>query len=160
MTDELERLAKLRDAGALDDAEFAAAKARLLVAEAAEAPGAPGRRVRPMAVVGLVLTLVATLAQTFLTVFVVPKFSQIFADMLGGMPLPAMTMIVMRGQWFFVGVGVVLSVIGSIFLQRRYTAGVLLTGAVGLGGWVLVTIGGLMLPLLAVIRQVQGPAGP
>lgn len=137
-----------------------AAKARVLAEEAAVVPGSPWRRSRQAWVNRCVLMLVCfSLVQVIMAVKFVPKFEGSFADMLGGAQLPALTMIVLRGQWTAVAVGVIFSVVGCILRRQPKAAGLILAGAALLFVWVLVICVGLFLPLIEVIHQMQGP-GP
>src|SRR5580698_5155252 len=65
----------------------------------------------------VVVIIIAILILSFLLVFIVPKFQQIFHDMLGNKPLPAITQFVinasnvLKTEWFYViGVIVVVTV--------------------------------------------------
>jgi type IV pilus assembly protein PilC len=82
----------------------------------------------------IVVIIIAMLILSFLLVFIVPKFQQIFHDMLNGKPLPALTQWVidmsnaLKGQWYYVLTGLVVlivaykmfanSKIGRIVLDR------------------------------------------
>jgi len=82
----------------------------------------------------IVVIIIAMLILSFLLVFIVPKFQQIFHDMLNGKPLPALTQWVidmsnaLKGQWYYVLAGLVAlivayklfagSKIGRIVLDR------------------------------------------
>ena len=48
----------------------------------------------------IIVLLIAIMIMTFLLVFIVPKFEAIFADMLGGKPLPALTQFVIGASSF------------------------------------------------------------
>jgi type IV pilus assembly protein PilC len=48
----------------------------------------------------IIVLLIAIMIMTFLLVFIVPKFEAIFADMLGGKPLPALTQFVIGASTF------------------------------------------------------------
>jgi type IV pilus assembly protein PilC len=66
----------------------------------------------------VVVIIIAFLILSFLLVFIVPKFQQIFHDMLGGKPLPGITQFVidasntLKGQWYYVIGGITIFVIG------------------------------------------------
>jgi type IV pilus assembly protein PilC len=82
----------------------------------------------------IVVIIIAMLILSFLLVFIVPKFQQIFHDMLNGKPLPALTQWVidmsnvLKSEWYYVIGGIVLftiaykvfaaSKIGRIFIDR------------------------------------------
>jgi type IV pilus assembly protein PilC len=82
----------------------------------------------------IVVILIAALILTFLLVFIVPKFQQIFHDMLGNKPLPAITQWVidasnmLKDQWYWVVGGITVIVVsyrwfagtskGAIILDR------------------------------------------
>ncbi len=66
----------------------------------------------------VIVLVIAIAIMAFLLVYIVPKFEQIFADMLGGKPLPALTEFVIgtsrffQDQWYLIIGGVVLFVVG------------------------------------------------
>lgn len=68
-----------------------------------------------------IVMIIAIIIMGFLLVFIVPKFEQIFADMLGGKPLPLLTQIVVGSSRFvqqqFILIGVV---IGSLVFAFKY----------------------------------------
>ncbi len=82
----------------------------------------------------IVVLLIAVAIMAFLLVFIVPKFQQIFADMLGGKPLPGLTQFVIavstgfKDNFILIGVGLVVVVIaykvfaktpfGALFIDR------------------------------------------
>ncbi len=65
----------------------------------------------------IIVLVIAVAIMAFLLVYIVPKFEQIFADMLGGKPLPALTEFVIgtsrffQNQWFMIIGGVVLFIV-------------------------------------------------
>ncbi len=65
----------------------------------------------------VVVIIIAMLILTFLLVFIVPRFQQIFHDMLGGRALPAITQFVINAsnlvkeQWYYIIGGIVVFVI-------------------------------------------------
>jgi type IV pilus assembly protein PilC len=72
----------------------------------------------------VIVLVIAIAIMAFLLVYIVPKFEQIFADMLGGKPLPALTEFVIgtsrffQEQWYLIIGGFVLFVVGYIFAAR------------------------------------------
>ncbi|MEY5011932.1 MAG: hypothetical protein RLZZ253_3071 [Verrucomicrobiota bacterium] len=66
----------------------------------------------------VIVLLIAVLIMLFLLAFIVPKFEQIFKDMLGNKPLPAITQMVIgasafiKSQWYFLAGGVAGAVVG------------------------------------------------
>ena len=68
-----------------------------------------------------IVMIIAIIIMGFLLVFIVPKFEQIFADMLGGKPLPLLTQIVVGSSRFvqqqFILIGVV---IGGLVFAFKY----------------------------------------
>jgi type IV pilus assembly protein PilC len=82
----------------------------------------------------IVVIIIAMLILSFLLVFIVPKFQQIFHDMLNGKPLPALTQWVidmsntLKSEWYYVIGGIMAfivayrmfaaSKIGRIFIDR------------------------------------------
>jgi len=66
----------------------------------------------------VVVIIIAMLILSFLLVFIVPKFQQIFHDMLGNKPLPAITQFVidasnmLKSQWYYVLGGIIILVVG------------------------------------------------
>jgi type IV pilus assembly protein PilC len=67
--------------------------------------------------------IIAIIIMGFLLVFIVPKFEQIFADMLGGKPLPLLTQVVIGASRFvqqqFLLLGIV---IGALVFGFKYIA--------------------------------------
>ena len=65
----------------------------------------------------IIVLVIAIAIMAFLLVYIVPKFEQIFADMLGGKPLPALTEFVIgtsrffQNQWYLVIGGVILFIL-------------------------------------------------
>jgi type IV pilus assembly protein PilC len=65
----------------------------------------------------IIVLVIAIAIMAFLLVYIVPKFEQIFVDMLGGKPLPALTEFVIgtsrffQNQWFLIIGGVVLFIV-------------------------------------------------
>lgn len=82
----------------------------------------------------IVVLLIAVAIMAFLLVFIVPKFQQIFADMLGGKPLPGLTQFVIaisnafKENFILIGVGIVILIVayklfaktpfGALFIDR------------------------------------------
>jgi type IV pilus assembly protein PilC len=66
----------------------------------------------------VVVLVIAALILTFLLIFIVPKFQQIFQDALPGKPLPDITVFVIKcshllvDQWYLVVGGILLAVVG------------------------------------------------
>jgi type IV pilus assembly protein PilC len=75
----------------------------------------------------VVVIIIAMLILSFLLVFIVPKFQQIFHDMLGNKPLPAITQFVidasntLKNEWYYVIGGIfVISVSYKMFAASAY----------------------------------------
>jgi type IV pilus assembly protein PilC len=70
-----------------------------------------------------IVMIIAIIIMGFLLVFIVPKFEQIFADMLGGKPLPLLTQVVIGASRFvqqqFLLIGIV---IGALVFAFKYIA--------------------------------------
>lgn len=72
----------------------------------------------------VIVLVIAIAIMAFLLVYIVPKFEQIFQDMLGGKPLPALTEFVIgisrffQTQWYLIVIGVVLLVIAYNVLGK------------------------------------------
>lgn len=72
----------------------------------------------------IIVLVIAIAIMAFLLVYIVPKFEQIFADMLGGKPLPALTEFVIgtsrffQSQWYLIVGGVVIFIIAYSFAAR------------------------------------------
>lgn len=72
----------------------------------------------------IIVLIIAIAIMAFLLVYIVPKFEQIFADMLGGKPLPALTEFVIgtsrffQSQWYLIVGGVVLFIIAYSFAAK------------------------------------------
>lgn len=85
----------------------------------------------------LVVLVIAGLILTFLLIFIVPKFQQIFQDALPGKPLPAITLFVIGcshllvAQWYLVVGGIAGVVVGYKALQST-PAGITFLDAVAL----------------------------
>ncbi len=76
----------------------------------------------------VIVMVIAILIMWFLLVFIVPKFEQIFADMLGGKPLPMITQIVIGASKavqtnFLLIIGALVAVIFGYVLFSRTEAG-------------------------------------
>src|SRR3954469_9963090 len=73
----------------------------------------------------VIVLIIAMLIMLFLLTFIVPKFEQIFSDMLGGKPLPALTRGVMfasnliKTNWYYLGAVVLAIIIGWKMLNSR-----------------------------------------
>jgi type IV pilus assembly protein PilC len=85
----------------------------------------------------LVVLVIAGLILSFLLVFIVPKFQQIFQDALPGKPLPAITLLVigashfMVEKWYLILGGIAVLVFGYKFL-RGIPAGIVFLDSVAL----------------------------
>jgi type IV pilus assembly protein PilC len=85
----------------------------------------------------LVVLVIASAILTFLLIFIVPKFQQIFADALPGKPLPSVTLFVIAcsnllvSQWYFVLGGIAVVVIGYKALAST-PAGIMLLDRIAL----------------------------
>jgi type II secretory pathway component PulF len=87
------------------------------------------------------LNLFAACAVLFMSMFVIPRFSRVFDDMLGGQPLPPLTDFVLRFRWLWIALGAALfvAVISAAWRHRmRYappliSVGVLLFAAAQIG---------------------------
>lgn len=72
----------------------------------------------------VIVLVIAIAIMAFLLVYIVPKFEQIFQDMLGGKPLPALTEFVIgtsrffQNQWYLIVGGVVLLAVAYSFAGR------------------------------------------
>ena len=72
----------------------------------------------------IIVLIIATAIMAFLLVFIVPKFQQIFAEMLGGKPLPMLTQFVIdastfvQERFFFIVGALVLIIVGYSFASR------------------------------------------
>jgi type IV pilus assembly protein PilC len=76
----------------------------------------------------IIVLLIAILIMGFLLVFIVPKFEAIFADMLGGKPLPALTQFVIGASTFvksniFVIIGAIIGITLLLKLVAKTTKG-------------------------------------
>ena len=71
-----------------------------------------------------IVLVIAVAIMAFLLVYIVPKFEQIFADMLGGKPLPALTQFVIgtsrffQNQWYLIIGAVVLAAVIYSFAAK------------------------------------------
>jgi type IV pilus assembly protein PilC len=76
----------------------------------------------------IIVLLIAILIMGFLLVFIVPKFEAIFADMLGGKPLPALTQFVIGASTFvksniLIIIGAVIGIVLLLKLVAKTTKG-------------------------------------
>ena len=79
----------------------------------------------------IIVLLIAILIMGFLLVFIVPKFEAIFADMLGGKPLPALTQFVIGASTFvksniFIIIGAIIGITLLLKLIAKTTKGALI----------------------------------
>ena len=76
----------------------------------------------------IIVLIIAVAIMAFLLVYIVPKFEQIFADMLGGQALPGLTQFVInvskivQNQWYLI-IGLVVAVIVGINIAGRNPKG-------------------------------------
>lgn len=80
----------------------------------------------------VIVLVIAILIMAFLLVFIVPKFEQIFRDMLGGKPLPALTLLVintsnlLKDHIFLILAGVAVLIGGYMAFARTAKGAILL----------------------------------
>jgi type II secretory pathway component PulF len=86
-------------------------------AQTLERPAPDQRRVRVIVALGFVVLL--SVVQLYISAMVIPRFADIFQDMLGGRPLPTATATVLNFRWALVGVACGLSLAASFVVQRR-----------------------------------------
>ena len=85
----------------------------------------------------VIVLIIAVAIMAFLLVYIVPKFEQIFADMLGGKPLPALTEFVIgtsrffQNQWYMI-LGAVIVVVVAYSLAGRTEKGLAFIDAIKL----------------------------
>ena len=85
----------------------------------------------------IIVLVIAVAIMAFLLVYIVPKFEQIFADMLGGKPLPALTEFVIgtsrffQNQWYMI-LGAVIVVVVAYSLAGRTEKGLAIIDAIKL----------------------------
>ena len=76
----------------------------------------------------IIVMIIAVAIMAFLLVYIVPRFEQIFAEMLGGKPLPALTAFVIsasrlvQNQWYLI-IGAVIAVVVAYNLAGRTNKG-------------------------------------
>lgn len=70
-----------------------------------------------MVALGFIILL--SFAQLFMSAMVIPRFAEIFRDMLGNRPLPALTAAVIHFRWVLAGVAVVASLAAAFVVRRR-----------------------------------------
>ncbi len=94
--------------------------------------------------------------------FGIPKFQQIYQDMLMGKPLPQVTEFVVRFQIVFEALSILLPVLalGSV-AARGTTRPLYVVGGVVLGIFVQIFFQwfALTLPLFGIIKEMQAPLG-
>ncbi len=80
----------------------------------------------------VIVLVIAILIMWFLLVFIVPKFEQIFADMLGGKPLPMITQLVIgaskavQSNFLLIIAGLVALIVGYVVFSRTESGKVIL----------------------------------
>ena len=85
----------------------------------------------------MIVLVIAVAIMAFLLVYIVPKFEQIFADMLGGKPLPALTEFVIgtsrffQNQWYMI-LGALIVVVVAYNLAGRTEKGLAIIDAIKL----------------------------
>jgi type IV pilus assembly protein PilC len=85
----------------------------------------------------IIVLVIAVAIMAFLLVYIVPKFEQIFQDMLGGKSLPALTQFVIdtsklvQNQWYLI-IGAVVLVFVGLNLAGRYPKGRLMLDSIKL----------------------------
>jgi type IV pilus assembly protein PilC len=85
----------------------------------------------------IIVLVIAVAIMAFLLVYIVPKFEQIFADMLGGKPLPALTEFVIgtsrffQNQWYLI-LGALIVFVVAYNLAGRTEKGLAIIDAVKL----------------------------
>ena len=85
----------------------------------------------------IIVLVIAVAIMAFLLVYIVPKFEQIFADMLGGKPLPALTEFVIgtsrffQNQWYMI-LGALIVVVVAYSLAGRTEKGLAIIDAIKL----------------------------
>jgi type IV pilus assembly protein PilC len=85
----------------------------------------------------IIVLVIAVAIMAFLLVYIVPRFEQIFADMLGGKPLPALTEFVIgasrffQNQWYLI-LGALIAVMVAYNLAGRTEKGLAVIDAVKL----------------------------
>lgn len=110
----------------------------------------------PMVWSALAFLVVVSSADIFIMVFVVPKFRQIYSDMLGTRPLPSSTSLVLEGRYLFealafayLGGGILVVCLASRRVALRSVSGLILAAVIQAGFTTCV----LFLPLVGDIVQ-------
>ncbi|MDB6152065.1 MAG: type ii secretion system (t2ss) protein f [Chthoniobacteraceae bacterium] len=73
----------------------------------------------------VIVLMIAMLIMVFLLAFIVPRFEQIFKEMLGNKPLPGITLMVIqasniiKGQWYYIIAGIVVFVVAYKMISRN-----------------------------------------
>ena len=67
----------------------------------------------------MAFVILFSLVQLYIAVFLAPRFTEIFWDMLGNQPLPSSTAIVLHFRWVFVGLACFWPLVASFLVQRR-----------------------------------------
>jgi len=91
----------------------------------------------------------------YLAFHVIPKFADIFPDMLGNRPLPFVTTLVLHGRWVFVALAVFWPVAALREVRRRpawFLIGLFAITFIE----VSVTVIALFLPLIGIIKSMGG----
>jgi len=96
------------------------------------------------------------------TIFLVPKFEQIFHDMLGGKPLPVLTTFVIGAHevWIFVSLALPLAGVLICRLSSPERAVTVIAAATAAAlAQTVITVFALFLPLISIIQTMSSGSG-
>lgn len=122
----------------------------------AQQAGSPARAMK----IGLMVILfVVFCLNGFCTTFVIPRFEQIYQDMLGGRPLPAVTFFMVRhhGSLFVLDLALLLGFLAALATKNRTQSVLIIIALIGIGiAQLMVMVIALFLPLAGTVQTISG----
>jgi type II secretory pathway component PulF len=115
------------------------------------------KQCRGRAFIAIGVIIFFSLLQLCLAVVLIPRFSNIYQDLLDGKPLPLATAIVLNSRWLIASLACVLPLVASILVQRRASLLYLVSVIALLLVLTAFTTIALFLPLVGKIQTVSPP---
>ena len=119
--------------------------------------GLSGRR-RAASFVAAGVVVLASLAQFYIAVFLLPRCAGIFREIFGDHPLPAITSLALRSRWLLMGGACVWTVLALFLVGRRAATGYLYTILAVMVLQMAFIIVALVLPLSGTIVRSIPPS--
>jgi hypothetical protein len=91
----------------------------------------------------------------WVSIWIIPRFAEIFRDMLGDRPLPILTAAVLNSRWLFVILDCTCLLAASFIIQLRVSIGYLYVLFCLLVAQVVITVLALFVPLIGIIRLLS-----